>query len=237
VVLSSPSGAGKTTIAERLVAAREDLGRSISATTRPPRPGEIDGRDYYFLAPDEFARREAAGEFVETATYGGYRYGTLKAEVERLRRQNRHTLLVIEVAGAREIRRQFPGAVLVFLLPPSGEALVTRLATRETEPAEALRRRLAIASDELSAVREYDYLVVNEDLTDAVREISAILDAEGRRVGRQEDLGALVGAIRRGILAEAEKLREQGRSGGSESASEGRKPKTTGARNEDLHAD
>jgi guanylate kinase len=207
-VLSSPSGAGKTTVAERLVACRGDLGRSISATTRAPRAGEVEGRDYYFLAPDEFARRQAAGDFVETAMYGGYRYGTLKAEIERLRREGRHALLVIEVAGAREIRRQFPGAVLVFLLPPSGEALVTRLASRETEPSEALRRRLAIASDELSAVREYDYLVMNDDLTDAVTEISTILDAEGRRVGRQEDLGGLVGTIRRGILAEAEKLKD-----------------------------
>jgi guanylate kinase len=206
VVLSSPSGAGKTTIAEHLVAARPDVGRSVSATTRSRRAGEVDGRDYYFLTPAEFARRTAAGEFIESATYGGERYGTLKSEIDRLRQANRHALLVIEVAGAREIRRQFPGAVLVFLLPPSGEALVSRLATRETEPAEALRRRLAIASDELSAAREYDYLVVNDDRARAVAEISTILDAEGRRVSRQGDLAAQVGEIRRGIRTAAEKL-------------------------------
>jgi guanylate kinase len=206
VVLSSPSGAGKTTIAEHLVAARPDVGRSVSATTRSPRAGEVDGRDYYFLTPAEFARRAAAGEFIESATYGGERYGTLKSEIDRLRQAKRHALLVIEVAGAREIRRQFPGAVLVFLLPPSGEALVSRLATRETEPAEALRRRLAIASDELSAAREYDYLVVNDDRARAVAEISTILDAEGRRVSRQGDLAAQVGEIRRGIRTAAEKL-------------------------------
>lgn len=206
VVLSSPSGAGKTTIAEHLVATRLDVGRSVSATTRSPRAGEVDGRDYYFLTPAEFARRTAAGEFIESATYGGERYGTLKSEVDRLRQAGRHALLVIEVAGAREIRRQFPGAVLVFLLPPSGEALVSRLATRETEPTEVLRRRLAIASDELSAAREYDYLVVNDDRVRAVAEISTILDAEGRRVSRQGDLAAQVGEIRRGIRAAAEKL-------------------------------
>ncbi len=206
LVLSSPSGAGKTTIAEDLIAARPDVGRSVSATTRAPRPGEADGRDYYFLGADEFARREAAGDFLETASYGGQRYGTLKAEVARLRESGRHALLVIEVAGAREIRRQFPGAVLVFLLPPSGEALVTRLAARETEPAAALRRRLAIASDELGAAREYDYLVVNDDRRRAVSEISTILDAERRRVARQEDLGGMVGEIRRGIRLAADKL-------------------------------
>jgi guanylate kinase len=206
VVLSSPSGAGKTTIAEHLVVTRRDVGRSVSATTRSPRAGEVEGRDYYFLTPAEFARRVAAGEFIESATYGGQRYGTLKAEVDRLRQAGRHALLVIEVAGAREIRRQFPGAVLVFLLPPSGEALVSRLATRETEPAEALRRRLAIASDELGAAGEYDYLVVNDDRARAVEEISTILDAEGRRVSRQGDLAAVVWEIRRGIRAAAEKL-------------------------------
>jgi guanylate kinase len=208
VVLSSPSGTGKTTLAEDLVAARPDVGRSVSATTRSPRAGEVEGRDYYFLTPAEFARRVAAGDFIESATYGGQRYGTLKAEVDRLRQAGRHALLVIEVAGAREIRRLYPGAVLVFLLPPSGEALVSRLATRETEPAEALRRRLAIASDELSAAREYDYLVVNDDRARAVAEISTIVDAEARRVSRQGDLGVLVGEIRRGIRAAAEKLRD-----------------------------
>lgn len=207
VVLSSPSGAGKTTVAEDLVAARPDVGRSVSATTRSPRPGEVDGRDYYFLAADEFARRETAGDFIESAGYGGHRYGTLKAEVERLHQAGRHALLIIEVVGAREIRRQFRGAVLIFLLPPSGEALVNRLATRETEASEALRRRLAIASDELGAAAEYDFLVVNDDRRRAVSDISAVLDAERLRLGRQEDLGGLVGEIRRGIRLAAEKLK------------------------------
>ena len=208
VVLSSPSGAGKTTIAEDLVGARSDVGRSVSATTRDPRAGEVDGRDYHFLTSAEFARRVTAGDFIESATYGGQRYGTLKAEVDRLRRAGRHALLVIEVAGAREIRRQFPGAVLVFLLPPSGEALVSRLASRETEAAEALRRRLAIASDELGAAREYDYLVVNDDRARAVAEIATILDAESLRVTRHENVGGLVGEIRRGIRAAAENLKD-----------------------------
>ncbi len=203
VVLSSPSGAGKTTLAERLLAKRKDVGRSISATTRPPRAGEVDGRDYYFLSPAEFERRVQAGEFLETATYGGNRYGTLRSEVERLFREGRHVLLVIEVAGARQVRAQFAEAALVFVLPPTGEALVTRLSARQTEAPEALRRRLAIATEELREVGDYDYVVVNDDLESAVQDLGAILDAESRRVIRQHELVARVEAIRRDVAAAA----------------------------------
>jgi guanylate kinase len=203
VVLSSPSGAGKTTLAERLLARRKDVGRSISATTRLPRAGEADGRDYYFLSTDEFERRVAGGEFLETASYGGNRYGTLRSEVERLFREGRHVLLVIEVAGARQVRAQFPEAALVFVLPPTGKALVERLAARQTESAEALKRRLGIATVELQEVGDYDYVVVNDDLEDAVRDLGAILDAESRRVFRQHELVERVEAIRRDVAAAA----------------------------------
>lgn len=203
VVLSSPSGAGKTTLAERLLARRQDVGRSISATTRAPRAGEQHGRDYYFLSAEEFERRVAGGEFLETATYGGNRYGTLRSEVERLFGEGRHVLLVIEVAGARQVRAQFPEAALVFVLPPSGEALVSRLAGRQTEAPEVLRRRLGIATDELQEVSGYDYVVVNDDLEDAVRDLGAILDAESRRVIRQHELLERVEAIRRDVAAAA----------------------------------
>ena len=183
VILSSPSGAGKTTLADRLLAARSDIGRSVSATTRAPREGELDGRDYYFLSRAAFAKRERTGEFLESATYGGNRYGTLRSEVERLHHAGRHALLLIEVAGARKVRRRFRGAVEIFLLPPSGAELIRRLGARRTEPAAVLAKRLTIAKRELSAIDEYDYLVLNDELDAAVRDVSAIIDAEVRRVG------------------------------------------------------
>lgn len=202
VILSSPSGVGKTTLADRLLAARSDIGRSVSATTRAPRDGELDGRDYYFLSRAAFARRERAGEFLESATYGGNRYGTLRSEVERLHGAGRHALLVIEVAGARTVRRRFRGAVEIFLLPPSGAELIRRLGVRRTEPASVLAKRLTIAKRELSAVDKYDYAVLNDSLDDAIRDVSAIIDAEVCRVARQGDLRIRVTRLKREISAQ-----------------------------------
>lgn len=199
LVLSSPSGGGKSTIARHLLDARDDVGYSVSATTRPPRPGEVDGVAYHFLSEAEFARREAAGEFAETAPYGGARYGTLRAEVERVLAAGRHVVLDIEVEGARQVRRAFPDAVLVFVVPPSAAALLARLRARGTEGAAALARRLAHAADEVSAAVEYDYLVVNDDLVRAVAQVAAILDAESCRVSRQDDLAAVMAGLRDGL--------------------------------------
>jgi guanylate kinase len=203
LVLSSPSGGGKTTIARRLLERRSDVGYSISATTRPIRPGEEHGRDYWFLTPEDFEARVQAGEFVEHAEYSGRRYGTLRSEVERLFRAGRHVVLDIEVEGARQVRRRYPDAVLVFVLPPNGSELVRRLRQRGTEAAATLRHRLAIAERELAAVGEYDYVVVNDELNRAVDDIAAILDAETRRPSRRDGLPAKVEAIRQEIAAEA----------------------------------
>lgn len=203
LVLSSPSGAGKTSIARRLLELRPDVAYSVSATTRPRRSGETDGRDYHFLAADEFERRVRAGEFLEHATYGGNRYGTLRAEVEAIFRRGRHALLDIEIAGARQLRASFPDAVHVFVLPPSGDELVRRLQGRNTEDPAAVRRRLDHAAEELAAVGEYGYAVVNDDLASAVSRVSAIVDAECQRIGRQSELTAFVAALRRQVLAEA----------------------------------
>lgn len=202
LVLSSPSGGGKSTIARALLAARSDLGYSVSATTRAPRAGEQDGRDYHFLSPAEFERRVAAGEFLEHASYGGHRYGTLRAEVVRVLESGRHVVLDIEVAGARQVRERMPDAVRVFVLPPSAEALVARLRERRTETAEARRTRMTIAAEEVQAATEYEYVVVNDQLEAAVRAVGAILDSETRRVARQRDLPDVIEAIRHG-LAEA----------------------------------
>jgi len=199
LVLSSPSGGGKTTIARRLLDARADVGYSVSATTRAPRAGEVAGRDYHFLSRPEFERRVGAGDFLEHAAYGGNLYGTLRSEIERIFAAGRHAVLDIEVEGARQVRRNLPDGVYVFVLPPSGAELVRRLEGRNTEDAAAVRRRLEHAAQELAAVGEYDYAIVNDDLARAVTQVSAILDAETKRVARQNGLSELVAGLRREI--------------------------------------
>ena len=178
VVLAAPSGAGKTTIAQALVAEREDVGFSVSATTRPPRAGERDGHDYHFLARDEFDRRVRAGEFLEWAEYAGNRYGTLRAEVDRIRQAGRHVLLDIEIQGAEQVRRAYPwpDSVAIFLLPPSGPELIRRLRGRGTESNLTMWRRLERARAELSVAPTFDVVVVNEDLARAVVDVSRAID-------------------------------------------------------------
>lgn len=206
LVLSAPSGGGKTSIAKNLLQARDDLGYSVSATTRPKREGERDGVDYHFMSRAEFLRRRDAGEFLEWATYGGHLYGTLRAEVERIFAAGRHAVLDIEIEGARQIRASFPNSLHLFLLPPSAEVLVGRLLGRSTEPPEALRERIARAADELAAVTEYDYAVVNDDLVIAVAQVAAILEAEAHRVSRQNTLIRFVERLRRDVTEAAGKL-------------------------------
>jgi len=199
LILSSPSGAGKTTITKALLAAREDLGFSVSATTRSPRPGEADGVDYYFLTPGEFERRRAAGAFLEWAEYGGQRYGTLATEVDRVLGQGRHVILDIEVQGARQVRERRPDVVSIFVLPPSVEELVARLGGRGTDRPADLEQRLRRAVDELGEAHHYDYLVVNDDRTQAVAEVAAIIDAESRRTSRQASSLERIQELRRGL--------------------------------------
>lgn len=199
LVLSSPSGGGKSTIARHLLQAREELGFSVSATTRLPREGETDGVEYHFLAPEEFARREAAGEFLETATYGGARYGTLRSEVDRVLTEGRHVVLDIEVVGARQVRAARADSVLVFVMPPDGATLAERLRSRRTEDVAGLTRRLDHAREEVQALAEYDYLVMNDDLVTAVDQVAAILEAESRRLTRLDQVPAFVERFRREV--------------------------------------
>jgi guanylate kinase len=206
LVLSAPSGGGKTTIAKLLLQGRDDLGYSVSATTRPKRPDERDGVDYHFLSRDEFVRRRDTGEFLEWATYGGELYGTLKSEIERIFAQGRHAVLDVEIEGARQIRKNFSNSLLVFVLPPSAEALMQRLAGRRTEDPALVRDRFVRAAEELKAVGEYDYAILNEDLVVAVAQVAAILEAESWRVPRQDTLPVFVEQLRRDVVKAAEKI-------------------------------
>ena len=178
IILSAPSGGGKTTIARELLRRRSDVGYSISCTTRAPRPNETTGADYHFLSREEFLRRRAAGEFAESAEVHGNLYGTLRSEIARVLARGQHVVMDIDVQGARQIREAFPRVVTVFVLPPSGEVLLDRLRARKTESPEQLVARLHSALQELRAVDEYDYVVVNDDLEHAVQRVEAILDAE-----------------------------------------------------------
>ena len=206
LVLSSPSGGGKTTIAKSLLQARDDLGYSVSATTRPRREDERDGVDYHFLTRDEFLRRVDAGEFLEWATYAGNLYGTLRSEIDRIFARGRAAVLDVEIEGARQIRANFPNSLHLFVLPPSAEVLVGRLAGRNTESPAIVRERITRAADELAAVAEYDYAIFNEDLVLAVAQVAAILDAEARRVSRQEGLAPFVERLRRDVIAAASRI-------------------------------
>jgi guanylate kinase len=206
LVLSAPSGGGKTTIAKMLLQGRDDLGYSVSATTRPIRPKERDGVDYHFLSRAEFERRAKAGEFIEWATYAGELYGTLKSEIERIFSEGRHAVLDVEIEGARQIRRNFTNSLLLFVLPPSADVLISRLVGRNTEDPAVLKERIVRAAEELVAVAEYDYAIVNEDLIAAVSQVAAILEAEARRVPRQAALPDFVEDLRRDVIAAAEKI-------------------------------
>lgn len=177
VVLSSPSGGGKTTIAKRLLSDwPAEFGYSVSATTRAPRAGEVGGQAYHFLSREEFDARVRRGEFLEWAEYAGERYGTLKAEVDRVLRSGRHVVLDIEIQGAQAVRRAYPrpGSVAIFILPPSAAALVSRLTFRRTDRVGKIRERLEIARGEVLESKSYDYVVMNDQLDLAVRAVASI---------------------------------------------------------------
>ena len=206
LVLSSPSGGGKTTIAKALLAARDDVGYSISATTRAMRPGEVDGKDYFFLKRAEFAARVAAGEFVEHAEYGGQMYGTLKSQVDAVLASGTHVVLDIEIQGAREVKRLFNTAVLVFIVPPSAEELFKRLGGPEGTRGPNFALRLKRAVVELHEALQYDYVVINADRTEAVADVAAIIDAESRRTRHNPELSEQLGQLGRDITAMLEQI-------------------------------
>ena len=195
VVLSAPSGAGKTTIYKRLMAERADVGYSVSCTTRAPRPGEVDGVDYHFLSPEEFSRRREAGEFAESAQVHDRAYGTLRSEVQTVLTAGRHVMMDIDVQGAAQFARAFPQSVLVFIIPPSIDVLVERLTRRGSEDRAALLVRLRSAQKELHEIGRYHYVVENDNLDRAVARVSAIIDAEMARRERAPALDEQVAGL------------------------------------------
>jgi guanylate kinase len=177
-VITGPSGVGKGTLIRALRGRLPALELSTSATTRQPREGERDGLDYHFLTPEEFAARADANEFLEHAAYSGNRYGTLRSEVERRLADGRSVVLEIEVQGARQVRAAMPEAVLVFIAPPSADALRERLEGRGTDTTEEIDQRLRTAELELAAQQEFKHVVVNDELEAAVEELERIVRSE-----------------------------------------------------------
>ena len=204
IILSAPSGGGKTTIARALLARRPDIGYSVSCTTRQPRPGEIQGKDYYFLSRTEFLAKREHGEFAESAEVHGNLYGTLRSEVLRVLQSGKHVLMDIDVQGAAQFTRVFPHSVTVFVLPPSAEVLVDRLRMRQTESAQQLADRLISALQELQSVDEYEYVVVNDNLEQAIQRVGSIVDAEVSSRERVAGLRAQVAMLIERLEAEIE---------------------------------
>jgi guanylate kinase len=212
LVLSAPSGTGKTTIAHLLVEGGDEFAFSVSATTRPPRESEVHGIDYWFLTEEEFLGMVEGGKFAEWAKVHGDFYGTLRESLVEAGREGRHVVLDIDVQGAMQIRGAVPEALLLFILPPSVETLLQRLEGRGTEEAEALRQRLTTALQELRAAEAFDFFVINEDLDKAVREVRILAKTgkapPGGPSGSFEDALALREGIesllRRGDLFQGE---------------------------------
>ena len=178
IVITGPSGVGKGTLIRGVMDRVGDLELSVSATTRPPRVGEVDGVDYHFLTRQQFDRRVAAGEFLEHADYAGNHYGTLRSELEDRLRAGRPVVLEIEVQGARQVREAMPEAMQVFIAPPSLEELRTRLIARGTDDAEEVERRLRVAEGELAAQPEFRHVVVNDRLQEALARLTEIVTRE-----------------------------------------------------------
>ena len=176
-VVSGPSGVGKGTLVSLVREQRPDLGLTVSATTRQPRPGEVDGVSYHFLSASDFESRVAAGEFLEWANVFGNCYGTLRSEVERNLSAGKSVILEIDVQGALNVRKLMPEAVLVFIEPPSFEVLEARLRGRGTEDEQVIQVRLETAKGELELAPSYDERIVNDDLQEAASELLRVLDS------------------------------------------------------------
>ena len=185
IVISGPSGAGKSTVVNTAIRGREDMCFSTSVTTRSPRPGEVDGRDYFFITPERFREMVERNELLEHAEYVAHSYGTPRAYVEQQMDKGFNVILDIEVQGARQVREKMEEAVLVFILPPSMEELRRRLENRGTDSTDVIEARLIRAREELKEAPLYDYVIVNDKLEEAASEFAAILKAERCRTAQR----------------------------------------------------
>ena len=197
LALSSPSGAGKSTLSRRLLNSDANLTMSVSATTRRPRPGEIEGKDYYFLSTEDFGIMRNKDEFLESAKVFDNYYGTPRAPVEAALKAGRDVLFDIDWQGTQQLTESAKGdLVKVFILPPSAHELERRLHTRAQDSAEVVAKRMAKASDEISHYSEYDYVIINDDIDKAFSELQAILHVERLRFSRQTGLSNFVKRLR-----------------------------------------
>jgi guanylate kinase len=184
IVLSAPSGGGKSTLAQKVVASTGGIVRSVTYTTRPKRTGELNGRDYHFMSQEEFLVRRQAGEFLESASVHGHLYGTSRPDVVHLCAQGLDVLLVIDYQGAASLRHQGVDALYIFVLPPSLTALEQRLRQRNSDDEAALRLRLTVAPTEIAQYQHYDYIIVNDNLESATQQLQAIIVADRCRLAR-----------------------------------------------------
>jgi guanylate kinase len=197
LVLSSPSGAGKTTISRKLFAEDGKLAMSVSVTTRAKRPGEVDGTHYTFVDRPKFDEMVAQGELLEHATVFGNCYGTPRGPVMKVLEAGRDIISDVDWQGTQQLKQNVPDDVVaIFILPPSVDALKQRLQTRAQDSEEVVQARMAKSSDEMSHWPEYDYVIVNDDLEESVRQVQAILDAERKRRTRQVGLYDFVNSLR-----------------------------------------
>lgn len=185
LIVAAPSGAGKSSLVSALLAQEPDISLSISCTTRAPRPGEQHGREYFFLGEQEFLERDAKGEFLESARVHGNYYGTSRVVIDETTRAGKDVLLEIDWQGAQQVRRQFPEAVGIFILPPSIAELEQRLKKRGQDSAEIIARRVANAAEEIAHAHEFDYVIINENFETALAELATIARATRCRFPQQ----------------------------------------------------